>query len=637
MVKLSADSLLTVINDILDFSKIEAGKLELDSSVFSMREMLEETIRSFSVRAAEKDWNWSATFTPACPWRCPAIRTRLRQVIVNLLGNAVKFTDQGEVVLQAEVGRFTALPSRLHFTVRDTGIGIPKSKQDLIFEAFEQADGSSRRKYGGTGLGLTISSRLVSMMGGKIWLESEPGQGSTFHFTANFELAQATAEKAAADSEASLVGIPVLVVDDNPTNRRILEMTLRQWGMRPTLVSSGWAALSELRRSKEENEPTPLILLDAQMPQLDGFTTAAKIKQDPELPAATIMMLTSGGQRGDADRCRQLGISAYLSKPVRQWELREAILRVLGLKAQRTENSRLVTRHALMETPKRLRVLLAEDNPVNCELTLRILSKRGHSVVVVHNGRQAMDALEAQAFDVILMDVQMPEMDGLEATAAIRGNEVVTGTHIPIVAMTAHAMTGDRERCLAAGMDAYISKPIQAEELLKLTESLAIGAGPIEGLEDSVHSVMDRALALARVDGDEGLLADLAKLFCEESPKMMAAVREAVEARDPERLQRAAHSLKGAVATWRLRKHSRRRCAWNGSGAPGTWRPQSKPVACSNSRWTVCERRWRASALGRSGFQRPEHARSGSRPRLCSTMFSLPTMILSPAACSRSH
>ncbi len=554
MVKLSADSLLTVINDILDFSKIEAGKMELDSSVFSIREILEETIRSFGVTAAEKNLELVCDVHSEVPAAVSGDPTRLRQVIVNLLGNAIKFTDRGEIVLQAQVKSLSESAVEMHFTVRDTGIGIPKDKQALIFEAFAQADGSSRRKYGGTGLGLTISTRLVGMMGGKIWLESEPGQGSTFHFTATFELASSPPEKTEAEAQRSLEGIPVLIVDDNPTNRRILEMTLRQWGMRPTMVSSGWAALAELRRAHEEQRPTPLVILDAQMPQMDGFATAAKIKQDPELPTATIMMLTSGGQRGDADRCRQLGISAYLSKPVRQWELREAVLRVLGLRPQKGETARLVTRHSLQETPKRLRVLLAEDNAVNRELTLRILSKRGHSVVCAGTGKQALEALEKQAFDVILMDVQMPEMDGFEATAEIRKREVVTGTRIPIIAMTAHAMKGDRERCLSAGMDAYISKPIQAEELLKITEALAANNGSEGPVEEPAHVVMDRTLALARVDGDEGLLADLARLFCEESPKMMEAVREAVIARDPERLQRAAHSLKGAVATLAAQK-----------------------------------------------------------------------------------
>jgi len=281
--------------------------------------------RSFGVTAGEKQLELVCDIHSDVPQVVAGDPMRLRQVVVNLLGNAIKFTDRGEVVLRAEVQQMQEQSVELHFTVHDTGIGIPKDKQSLIFEAFAQADGSSTRKHGGTGLGLTISSRLMAMMGGRIWLESEPGQGSTFHFTARFELAQPSAEKPEPEGQGSLAGIPVLIVDDNPTNGRILEMTLLQWGMRPTMVSNGWAALAELRRAHEVGQPFPLVLLDAQMPQLDGFATAAKIKQDPDLPTATIMMLTSGGQRGDADRCRQLDISAYLSKPVRQWELREAV------------------------------------------------------------------------------------------------------------------------------------------------------------------------------------------------------------------------------------------------------------------------------------------------------------------------
>jgi two-component system sensor histidine kinase/response regulator len=554
MVKLSSDSLLVVINDILDFSKIEAGKMELDSSVFSIRESLEETIRSFGITAGEKHVELVCDIHSDLPHLVAGDPIRLRQVVVNMLGNAIKFTDHGEIVLQAQVQQRHDSSVEVHFTVRDTGIGIPKDKQAIIFEAFAQADGSSTRKHGGTGLGLTICTRLVAMMGGRIWLDSEPGKGSTFHFTASFKLAQPSAETSEPEKPGSLEGIPVLIVDDNPTNRRILEMTVLQWGMRPTAVASGWAALAELRRAQKEGQPTPLVLLDSQMPQLDGFATAAKIKQNPDLSTATIMMLTSGGQRGDADRCRQLGISAYLSKPVRQWELREAVLRVLGLRPQRGQDSRLVTRHTLQETPKRLRILLAEDNAVNRELTVRILSKRGHSVEVAVNGKLALEALETHPFDVILMDVQMPEMDGFEATGAIRKREAVTGTRIPIIAMTAHAMKGDRERCLAAGMDAYISKPVQTEELLKITEALAADADPIDNIDESGHAVMDRSLALARVDGDEALLVDLAKLFCEESPKMLAAVQAAVSAKDADRLQRAAHSLKGAVATLAAQK-----------------------------------------------------------------------------------
>jgi two-component system sensor histidine kinase/response regulator len=286
------------------------------------------------------------------------------------------------------------------------------------------------------------------------------------------------------------------------------------------------------------------------MPQLDGFATATKIKQDPDLIAATIMMLTSGGQRGDADRCRQVGISAYLTKPVRQWELREAILRVLGLRPQRTEGSKLITRHSLQEARNRLRILLADDNAINRELTVRILSKRGHIVSVVPNGKMALEALDAQSFDVALMDVQMPEMDGFETTAAIRRKERMTGSHIPIIALTAHAMKGDRERCLEAGMDGYISKPIQAQELLEITESFAGNSGAVDMTDDREDKVVDWKVALGRVDGDEVLLADLAKLFCEELPKMLSAVQEAVETKNPDELKQAVHALKGPVATF---------------------------------------------------------------------------------------
>jgi PAS domain S-box-containing protein len=547
MVKLSANSLLTVINDILDFSKIEAGKMELDSSEFSVRDILEETIRSFSVAAGEKHVELVCDINSNVPEVVAGDPIRLRQVVVNLLGNAIKFTDRGEVVLQAEVEQIENNNLEVHFIVRDTGIGISKDKQGLIFEAFAQADGSSSRKYGGTGLGLTISSHLVGMMGGRIWLESEPGRGSTFHFTARFELPQTATEKPKLEGHSSLAGIRVLVVDDNPTNRFILEKTLLQWGMRPTVVASGWAALAELRRAQREGQATSLVLLDAQMPQLDGFATAAKIRQDPDLPTATIMMLTSGGQRGDADRCRQVGISAYLTKPVRQLELREAILRVLGLQAHGGEDQKLVTRYSLQQTSKSFRVLLAEDNAINRELVVRVLVKRGHSVTVVPNGKLALDALEAQTFDVILMDVQMPEMDGFEATAAIRRNEEVSGAHIPIIAMTAHALKGDRERCLAAGMDEYISKPIRAEELLNLIESVTAGSGSTHNAVEATHPIIDWNLALERVDGDEVLLGDLAKLFCQEYPGMLAAVQEAVLVKDAERLERAAHTLKGSV------------------------------------------------------------------------------------------
>ena len=524
--------------------------MELDCTFFDLRENLEETIRAFGVRAGEKGLELACDIRSDVPQAVAGDPARLRQVLVNLLGNAVKFTDRGEVVLQAEIQQKQESGVELHFAVRDTGIGIPKGQQELIFGAFSQADSSSTRKYGGTGLGLAISRRLVAMMGGRIWLESEPGLGSTFHFTAKFGLAQDSQKEREIPGHTTLAGIPVLIVDDNPTNQRILEQTLLRWGMKSTSVSSGWAALAELRRAREAGNVTPLVLLDAQMPQLDGFATATKIKQDPDLITATIMMLTSGGQRGDADRCRQVGISAYLTKPVRQWELREAILRVLGLRQQRNEGSKLITRHSLQEARNRLRILLADDNAINRELTVRILSKRGHNVSVVPNGKMALEVLDAERFDVVLMDVQMPDMDGFETTAAIRRKERMTGTHLPIIALTAHAMKGDRERCLAAGMDGYISKPIQAQELLEITESYVGNSGAVDMTDDRETQVVDWKVALARVDGDQALLADLAKLFCEELSKMLSAVQEAVQAKNPEELKRAAHALKGPVATF---------------------------------------------------------------------------------------
>ena len=550
VVKISADSLLAVINDILDFSKIEAGKMDLDCTKFHLRESLEETIRTFGARAGQKGLELVCDIRSNVPETVVGDPIRLRQVIVNLVGNAIKFTDVGEVVLEVEVEKRDEKRAELHFIVRDTGLGIPKDKQELIFGAFAQADGSSSRKYGGTGLGLTISSRLVAMMDGRIWVESEAGRGSTFHFTAQFDLPHAEKTVKEKREIPNISGISVLIVDDNSTNRRILEETLTQWGMKPKSVASGWAALAEMRRAKEAGDPPTLVLLDAQMPLLDGFATAAKIKSDPDIEAATIMMLTSGGQRGDADRCRQVGIAGYLTKPVRQAELRDAIVQVLGLKQVQHDAPKLVTRHSLHEPRKSLHFLLADDNAINRELGLQILKKRGHTVSIATNGKEAVEAVNTQQFDVVLMDVQMPEMDGLEATAVIRELERTTGKHIPIVAMTAHAMKGDRERCLAAGMDAYISKPIRAQELIQITEGFAISTGPIETPEEKKDSVIDRKTALARIDGDEALLGELAGLFCHESVRMISAVQDAVARQNADDLHRAAHFLKGSVATF---------------------------------------------------------------------------------------
>jgi len=481
-VKLSADSLLRVINDILDFSKMEAGKLDLDPISFDLRDCLEETMKALAHRTNEKGLELICYVRPEVPDRVVGDPVRIRQVIVNLVGNAIKFTEQGEVVLEAAVESEDRDHLQIHFKVQDTGVGIPPDKQKVIFEAFAQADGSTTRKFGGTGLGLTISARLVELMQGAIWAESQPGQGSCFHFTASFGVSR-EAPPTTLTMPVPLAGVSVLAVDDNATNRRILTETLRAWKMKALPAASAPEALSLLQQASERGQPFRLVLTDVHMPIMDGFSLVQQIKQRPDLAVATIMMLASGGQRGDAARCRELGVAAYLTKPVRQSELRAAIESVLRGAARKPDElpaAPLVTRHTLREAGgnSRLRVLLAEDNVVNQRVALRLLEKHGHAVVVANNGREALRALAHEAFDLLLMDVQMPEMDGFEATAQIREQEKATGGHIPIVAMTAHTMKGDEERCLAAGMDGYISKPINSAELFSLLDRHAGSSTP---------------------------------------------------------------------------------------------------------------------------------------------------------------
>ena len=468
LVRLSAQSLLSIINDILDFSKIEAGKLELESIPFDLRESLGETMKSLSVRAHQKGLELIYDVQPDVPEALLGDPGRIRQILINLIGNAIKFTEQGEVFVTVEEESHEAGVTCLHFAVKDTGVGIPTDKQEKIFEAFSQADGSMARRFGGTGLGLTICTKLVSIMGGRIWVESQPGQGSTFHFTLRLAVQDKPSLRPVPLQPEQLHNLHALIVDDNFTNRRVLGGMLTGWGMKPTAVEGGRAALQALEVAKSTGHPFSLILLDGQMPEMDGFTLAERIKKDPELVGATIMMLTSAGHLGDAARCRELGISAYLVKPIRQGELLQAISNILNLLTEK--RTPLVTRHTLREARNRSRVLLAEDNAVNRTLAVRLLEKRGYIVSLAGDGREALAALEKENFDIVLMDVQMPEMDGFEATAAIREKEQSTGRHLPIIAMTAHALKGDEERCLSAGMDAYISKPIRTNELFATIE-----------------------------------------------------------------------------------------------------------------------------------------------------------------------
>jgi two-component system, sensor histidine kinase and response regulator len=429
---------------------------------------MEMTVKTLAFRAEEKGLELLCEIAPEVPEAIQGDSTRIRQVVVNLIGNAIKFTDAGEVALKVFAAQGEGGDRLLHFTVSDTGVGIPPEKQKSIFEPFTQADTSTTRKYGGTGLGLSISIRLVRMMAGNMWVESKPGGGTKFHFTLPLVHAAKPVETGPGGRYDLLRGVRVLNVDDNATNRRILELMLKKWGMLPKSVTSGAEAIVELLAASAAGKQYAVIITDVLMPEMDGFSFIERVRQEPKLSTAKIMMLTSAGQRGDAARCEELGISAYAMKPVRQSELRNVIFRLLGEKGNAGP---LITRYSLATSGNAeasLRILVAEDNAVNQNLVARLFEKRGHYVKVVANGLEALDALELGTYDLVLMDMQMPEMDGFEATAELRKREKQTGHHTPIIALTAHAMKGDRERCLEAGMDGYLSKPIFAPELDEL-------------------------------------------------------------------------------------------------------------------------------------------------------------------------
>jgi signal transduction histidine kinase/CheY-like chemotaxis protein len=533
----SADTLLRLLNDILDFSRIEAERLELESLPFGLREMVGDVMKSLASLGHEKGLELAHYVQPDLPDIWLGDSGRLSQVLVNLVGNAIKFTTQGEVVVRVE--RKTpdgdGERSLLHFTVADTGIGIPSDKLRSIFAAFSQVDTSTTRRFGGTGLGLAISSRLVELMGGRIWVESEVGRGSTFHFTvrlAPYEEAAPLPRPRLPDIE----GLSALVVDDNAVNRRILSELLASWGLKPAMAENGAQALAELRRAAESGEPHPLVLLDHMMPDMDGITVAERIRRAPELAGAIILMLSSADFRVSAERCKELGIALCLTKPIKESELLEAILQAFGPGGPRARAA--APPAPLKRTARPLRVLVAEDNPVNQRVAQAVLEQRGHIPVLAANGREAVAALEREAFDIVLMDIQMPEMDGFQATAEIRAREEATGTHIPILAMTAHALQGDRERCLAAGMDGYIAKPIRTDELIELVESstprepaLRPDSGP-------------RGTGLG---GNDRLRRELINLFVADAAQIQAEIGEAIAQRDGGAMARAAHRLRGSA------------------------------------------------------------------------------------------
>ena len=468
----SAEALLSLLNDILDFSKIEAGRLELETINFSLRSAIEDVAYTLAKRAQDKGLEMACLVDPDLTSDLRGDPGRLRQILVNLVGNAIKFTHQGEIVIRAEPLEDSDGHVAIHFSVQDTGIGIPYERQAAVFDRFTQADGSTTRTYGETGLGLTISKQLVEVMGGRIGLESTPGIGTTFWFDVKFEKQPPEKRGVTAPltlGPVNLTQARILVVDDNKTNRMILTKNVEALGSRVDVVSSGAKALESLRNAHRAGDPYHIVLLDMQMPGMDGEQTARAIKSDPGVKDVKILILTSMGQRGDAARLEALGCSGYLLKPVKQQMLFDAVIAVLGRKEDLPPG--LITRHVLSEQRKfSLRLLLAEDNPINQKLAVILLQKAGYSVDAVETGAQALEKVQVNQYSLVLMDVQMPEMDGFEATRHIRAWEEQNGQHIPIIAMTAHAMAGDRERCLEAGMDDYITKPLEPHVLFNVID-----------------------------------------------------------------------------------------------------------------------------------------------------------------------
>ena len=567
-VKNAAHSLLELLNDILDFSKIEAGKLEFRSRDFPVCESLSAAVKRLALKAHEKGLELAFHLSPDVPEMMIGDAGRLQQVLVNLLGNAIKFTERGEVVVNVEAEEKTEEEALLHVSVRDTGIGIPLEKQTSIFNAFMQVDASTTRRYGGTGLGLAICSQLVRMMQGRIWVESVPHEGSTFHFTARLKISPHTKQLQVRHQLVvqSLRGLRVLVVDDNETNRQILEHLLKQWHMAALSVEDGKTALQVLKRAAAAGEPYELVLLDAMMPEMDGFMVAQQLKNMPELAGCTLMMLSSAGHMNETSRLQELGISLYLTKPVSQSDLMAAIQSVLGTRPQPAPSN--ISSGKIVPAAQSIHVLLAEDTPENRLLAVKLLEKRGHTVVQVTTGREAVAAFQQEPFDVILMDIQMPDMDGMAATHEIRRlEETLSLGHIPIVAMTAHAIKGDREKCLEAGMDDYVSKPLDISEFFRVMEKAAQGKTGDSDLDaESIFSVdmpeikqaepviddelgwpVDWKVAREQVAEDEELLRELSTSFLQSSLDSLAELRVAVSKREAVEIEHKAHRLKGQL------------------------------------------------------------------------------------------
>jgi CheY-like chemotaxis protein/HPt (histidine-containing phosphotransfer) domain-containing protein len=544
-VRLAADGLMAIIDDILDLSKIEAGKLALEPVAFDLRDCLGATLRMLAVRAEEKRLELASDVGAEVPERLVGDPTRLRQIVTNLVGNAIKFTEEGEVVVRVTTDSYVADEAIvLRFAVSDTGIGIPHDKQGVIFRPFAQADGSATRKYGGTGLGLAISEQLVEMMGGSIWVDSKVGRGSTFTFTVHLGLQKQGAPRPTQDL-SGLAGLSVLVVDDSATARSIVVEMLRAWRMRPTAVEDALTAIATLRSAREQGAPFDLALIDVRMPGLDGFALAELVLKDTELRRTRIVLFTASNRPGDVARCRAMGLAGYLTKPITASSLMDALLGVVA--AGEGPFVARPTGHAVRLRP--LRLLVAEDNPINRRMLVIMLETHGHSVVAVENGREALATLEQSQFDAVLLDVQMPMLDGLAVTTEIRRRENGCNQHLPVLALTAQAMQGDRERCLAAGMDGYIRKPIEIGDLLATIGQVMPGAVATDDppRAGDGESVLDAEAVLRRVGRNRAAAAEIVALFRRESVAMLSQIDSALSSRDGEALERAAHRLFGSL------------------------------------------------------------------------------------------
>ncbi len=552
----SSGSLLTIINDVLDFSKIEAGKLALEPGNFRLRESLTAAIETLALAADEKGLELGLRVQPEIPDALNGDPGRLRQILVNLVGNAVKFTPKGEVVLSVALESRPGADAVLRFQVRDTGIGIPADRTELIFRPFEQVDSGTTRKFGGTGLGLAIASQLVEMMGGKLSVESEPDKGSTFQFTARFSV-DGDAPVASPRPTGELRGKAILLVDDNGTSRQILSEILSSWELKVTVAGGAREALELLEGTAGTERSFPLALVDSAMPGMDGFAFVESLRNRGCLSTAVVLMLPPRGLLQKERHSAGPGIAAYVSKPVRQSDLLAALLKACGAGTEPAAPAATALLEPLGAGRPSRRVLLAEDNPINQHLARLALEKRGHQVVVVEDGREAVDILQRESFDVVLMDLSMPQMDGLEATASIRKQEQGTARHVPILALTAHALRGDKARCLAAGMDGYLSKPLRVAELCAAVE----GAGsesPDAASDSRTPRTPGIVLSVDRLlpsfGGDVEILERIASVYLERTPELMDAIRTALLAEDTAALAKAAHRLKGSIVLFDVRE-----------------------------------------------------------------------------------